>query len=472
MRLLQPLRRRDFALLFAGSTISLIGDGVYTVALAFQVYALDNSPGALSLVLLAYSAGLVVCALVAGVVVDRVDRRAVIVVADALQLVAILAMGLLSVAGALQVWHCALLAVLVGAGTAFVKPAATALLPHVVPKDEIVAATSLEQSAQQASYALLGPALGGVLVGTAGPGTALVIDAATFAASIGAVSLLRTSARPPAREEPGDVIREIREGIAYVRGRQWLWGTLLAACIAVMCIEGPVEIALPYAIKNDWGSGAGTYGALLAVAGFAGIGASLVFGARGLPRRPVTAMMLLWVIGMLSIAGFGLVDGLAAAIPFALLLGIGTAGDTIWFALLQTRVPGELLGRVSSPDWMLSFALLPVSYALAARSRRRWVLASCSPWRRSRAPRWPSVCSSRCPACGTAPRTDRGVACWRCAPPSRSACTCRSSTTPAWSRMGCSTRSRRSRGPRRARASARSPSWTTSTRSRRWETAR
>jgi hypothetical protein len=365
MRLLQPLRRHDFALLFAGSTISLIGDGVYTVALAFQVYALDNSPSALSLVLLAYSAGLVVCALVAGVVVDRVDRRAVIVVADALQLVAILAMGLLSVAGTLEVWHCALLAVFVGAGTAFVKPAATALLPHVVPKEEIVAATSLEQSAQQASYALLGPALGGVLVGAAGPGTALVIDAATFAASIGAVSLLRTSARPPAREEPGDVVREIREGIAYVRGRQWLWGTLLAACIAVMCIEGPVEIALPYVIKNDWGNGASTYGALLAVAGFAGIGASLVFGARGLPSRPVTAMMVLWVMGMLSIAGFGLVDGLAAALPFALLLGIGSAGDTIWFALLQTRVPGELLGRVSSLDWMLSFALLPVSYALA-----------------------------------------------------------------------------------------------------------
>ena len=294
MRLLQPLRRRDFALLFAGSTISLVGDGVYTVALAFQVYALDNSPGALSLVLLAYSAGLVVCALVAGVVVDRVDRRAVIVVADALQLVAILAMGLLSVAGTLEVWHCALLAVLVGAGTAFVKPAATALLPHVVPKEEIVAATSLEQSAQQASYALLGPALGGVLVGATGPGTALVIDAATFAFSIGAVSLLRTSARPPAREEPGDVIREIREGIAYVRRRQWLWGTLLAACIAVMCVEGPIEIALPYVIKNDWGNGAGAYGALLAVAGFAGIGASLFFGARGLPRKPVTAMMLLW----------------------------------------------------------------------------------------------------------------------------------------------------------------------------------
>jgi hypothetical protein len=305
-----------------------------------------------------------VCALAVCFVGGRVDRRAVIVVADALQLVAILAMGLLSVAGTLEVWHCALLAVLVGAGTAFVKPAATALLPHVVPKEEIVAATSLEQSAQQASYALLGPALGGVLVGIAGPGTALVADAATFAFSIGAVALLRTSARPPAREQPGDVVREIREGIAYVRHRQWLWGTLLAACIAVMCVEGPIEIALPYVIKNDWGNGAGAYGALLAVAGFGGIGASLLLGSRGLPHRPVTAMMVLWSMSMLSIAGFGLVEGLAAALPFALLLGIGSAGDTIWFALLQTRVPGELLGRVSSLDWMLSFALLPVSYAL------------------------------------------------------------------------------------------------------------
>ncbi len=365
MRLLQPLRRRDFALLFAGSTISLIGDGVYTVALAFQVYALDNSPGALSVVLLCYSAGLVACALAAGVVVDRVDRRAVIVVADALQLVAILAMGLLSIGGVLEVWHCALLAVLVGAGTGFVKPAATALLPQVVPQDEIVAATSLEQSAQQASYALLGPALGGVLVGATGPGTALVIDAGTFAFSIGAVACLRTSARPPARTEPSGVLREIREGFAYVRARQWLWGTLVGACIAIMCVQGPIDIALPFVVKNNWGDGAGAYGALLAVAGLAGIATSLVFGARGLPHRPVTAMMILWCVGILAIAGFGLVDGFAAAVPFALLLGVASAGDTLWFALLQTRVPGELLGRVSSLDWMVSFALLPVSYALA-----------------------------------------------------------------------------------------------------------
>src|SRR6185312_7123534 len=148
-----PLRRRDFALLFGGSAVSLVGDGIYTVALAFQVYELDNAPSALSLVMLCYSAGLVGCGLVAGVVVDRVDRRGVMIAADLLQLAAIGAMGALSLAGVLEVWHCAVLAVLVGAGTAFVKPAATALLPQIVPADEVVAATSLEQSATQAAYA-------------------------------------------------------------------------------------------------------------------------------------------------------------------------------------------------------------------------------------------------------------------------------------------------------------------------------
>ena len=211
MRLLQPLRRRDFALLFAGSTISLVGDGVYTVALAFQVYALDNSPSALSLVLLAYSAGLVVCALVAGVVVDRVDRRAVIVVADALQLVAILAMGLLSVAGTLEVWHCALLAVFVGAGTAFVKPAATALLPHVVPKEEIVAATSLEQSAQEASYALLGPRWAACSSAPPGPGPRWSsTPRPSRPRSARCRSCARPRARPPARSRATSSARSAR----------------------------------------------------------------------------------------------------------------------------------------------------------------------------------------------------------------------------------------------------------------------
>ena len=364
MRLLRPLRRRDFALLFAGSTVSLVGDGIYTVALAFQVYELDNAPGALSLVMLCYSAGLVGCGIGAGVVVDRADRRVVIMAADLLQLAAILAMGLLSVAGVLEVWHCAVLAAFVGAGTAFVKPASTALLPQIVPAEEVVAATSLEQSSIQAAYALIGPALGGALVAATGPGTALVVDAATFACSIAAVAGLRSSGRPPPRMEPTGVAQELREGLAYVRGRQWLWGTLVAACIAVMCTQGPVDIALPYVVKNDWGDGAGAYGALLAVAGVAGILASLVFGARGLPHRPVTTMVVIWITGVLAIAGFGLVGGFAAAVPFALVLGIGTVGDTLWFALLQTRIPGALLGRVSSLDWMLSFALLPVSYAL------------------------------------------------------------------------------------------------------------
>ena len=118
MALLRPLRRRDFALLFVGGSVSLVGDGIYTVALAFQVLALDNDPAALSLVLLCFAVGLVACALWSGVVIDRLDRRWVMIGADAVQLVAVGTLGALSLAGVLEVWHCALGSGVVGAGTA------------------------------------------------------------------------------------------------------------------------------------------------------------------------------------------------------------------------------------------------------------------------------------------------------------------------------------------------------------------
>jgi MFS family permease len=362
--LFRPLRRRDFALLFAGAGVSLVGDGIYTVALAFQVYALDNDPAALSIVLLCNAVGLVASAPWSGVVIDRLDRRMVIVVADAVQLAAVLALGLLSVAGALDVWQCAVASAVLGAGTAFVRPASTALLPAVVAPDEVVAATSLQQSAHHLSIALAGPALGGAIVGLFGPGTALLLDATTFAASMAAVALVHTRDRPVRGDGPSSVVGEMREGWAYVRAHTWVWGALLAACIAVLCFSGPVQVALPYVVKNDWGRDAGAYGLLLAVAGLGAVAASLVFGARGLRRRPVTLMLALWALEGPTMAACALAGDVGVALPFALAYGVGGAGDTVWFAMLQTRVPPRLLGRVSSLDWLLSMALLPVSFAL------------------------------------------------------------------------------------------------------------
>ncbi|MGH2839439.1 MAG: MFS transporter [Solirubrobacteraceae bacterium] len=363
MRLIAPLRRRDFARLFTAETVSLAGDGIYVVAIAFQVLALTNTPTALSLVLLAWSIGLIGCLPVAGVLIDRLDRRRVLIAAEAVQLVATAVLGILSLAGLVTVWQCAAVAFVVGAGTAFVKPAASALVPAVVPHEELVAASGLTQSADRGATMFVGPALGGLLVAAFGPGTALLVDAASFGVAMALVAAIRSPTRPPERpREP--FTREIREALSYVRGEPWLWGTLAAASIAVMAAMGPLNVLLPYVIKNDWGGGAESYGLLMAISGAAGLAISLVVGQRGLPRRPVTAMFIAWGASTAAITGYGLVGSFVAAIPFAIGLGLGFAGEVIWFSLVRLRVPDELLGRVSSLDWLASFGLLPLSFGL------------------------------------------------------------------------------------------------------------
>src|SRR3954453_7863563 len=112
LALLTPLRQRDFALLWLGMTVSLLGDGIYFVAIAWQVYDLTDSPTALSLVGLAWSLGMVACLLLGGAVADRIDRRRVMVIADAVRLVCVAAMGLLAVTGTVEVWHLAVLSLL------------------------------------------------------------------------------------------------------------------------------------------------------------------------------------------------------------------------------------------------------------------------------------------------------------------------------------------------------------------------
>jgi Transmembrane secretion effector len=363
MRLIAPLRRRDFARLFAAETVSLVGDGVYVVAIAFQVLALTNTPTALSLVLLAWSIGLIGCLPGAGVLVDRLDRRTVLIAAEGAQLVATVLLGALSLAGVVTLWQCAAAALVVGAGTAFVKPSASALVPALVPDEELVAASALQQSADRGATLFVGPGMGGLLVAVAGPGAALLTDAASFAIAMALVAAIRGPTRPPERRrEP--FRHEIVTALRYVRGEPWLWATLAAASIAVMAAMGPLNVLLPYVVKNEWDAGAAAYGLLMAMSGAAGLGMSLVVGHRGLPKRPVAAMFFAWGASTAAISGYGLVGSFVAAIPFAIGLGLGFAGEVIWFSLVRLRVPDELLGRVSSLDWMLSFGLLPLSFAL------------------------------------------------------------------------------------------------------------
>lgn len=362
--LLTPLKHRDFALLWLGMTVSMLGDGVYFVAIAWQVYDLGGSPVSLSLVGLAWSLGMVAFLLVGGSVADRVDRRTQMVVADSVRLLSVGAMGLLAVTGALEVWHLVALSLLFGIGEAFFSPAFSALIPQLVPPAHLVQANALQQVVRPAAFRLAGPALGGVLVAVFGAGTAFLVDAGTFLVAIACVLAIR--ARPGALDAAlGDVHGGIREGIAWARREPWFWATLGVAALGIMLTVGPIEVLLPYVVRTDLGAPASAFGIVLATGGVGGIAGGLLMSRLGLPPRQLRFMFLVWGIGVTVIAGYAVATAVWHLAALTFVYGAGmSAGMVVWSTLMQTRVPGAMLGRVSALDWAVSIGLSPVSFAL------------------------------------------------------------------------------------------------------------
>ncbi|MCD6728241.1 MAG: MFS transporter [Solirubrobacteraceae bacterium] len=366
MRILRPLRDRDFALLWAGLTISLLGDGIYLVAIAWQVYDLSNTPSALALVGLAWSIGLAAFLLGGGVVSDRFDRRRVMVFADLVRAVALLAIGVLSVSGRLELWHLIALVIVYAGGEAFFGPALGALVPDILRERQLVEANALEQFMRQTFRRLVGPALGGGVVAWVGPGDAFLIDAATFVASAIAIGLIRTRSRG-APASTGSLRREMAEGIAFVRSQRWIWVTVLVSSVALLLFYGPMEVLLPYLIRNELGGGAGVFGLVLAADGIGAIVASLWLSQRGMPRRYLTVTYIAWGLATLPVAGYALATASWQLMALSAIHGALIAlGLVIWGTLLQVRVPPEMRGRARSVDWFASIAFAPLSFALTA----------------------------------------------------------------------------------------------------------
>jgi Transmembrane secretion effector len=363
--MLAPLRERDFALMWAGMTLSFLGDGVYLVAIAWQVYSLSNTPTALSVVGLAWVLPQLPLFLAGGVVADRFERRRVLILADVVRVVAVGLIGALAVTGALQLWHVLVLVVLLGAGDALFAPAFSAIVPELVVDDLLVQANALDSFVRTTTSRLIGPALGGVVVAALGAGEAVLFDAATFAAS--AAALLAMRARPIVHTEDAawSSREQLREGFDYVRAQPWIWGTLVISGLGILTTFGPFQVLLPFLVKNHLGGTAGDLGLVFAAGGCGSLVGALAAGQLGLGRRPIVVMVLAWSAIGVELACLGLVSAVWQAAAVVLVgNALAAPGMIVWVALLQTHVPSGLLGRVSSLDWLVSSSLLPLSFAL------------------------------------------------------------------------------------------------------------
>jgi len=369
MKILAPLRLRAFRILWTGMTISLVGDGITLVAIAWQVYELSNLPTALGTTMMAMSIPQVLLLLFGGFASDRFDRRWMMLAADLVRAAALVALGALSITGVLEIWHMMVIAVVYGAGSAFFGPAFDALVPEIVPEHLLAQANSVDQFVRPLAARLAGPAIGGWIIATVGVGSAFLIDAATFGVSMVCLLCLgrvHASASSRADTAPLSPLREMREGIAFVFSHVWLWGTFVAATFAYLLFLGPSEVLLPYIVKNELGGSAGDLGLVFATGGLGAIAASIYMAQRGMPVRNMTFIYVAWSLSTLAVAGYGLArlpwQAMAACFVFN---AFETAGLIVWLTIKQSLVPAQLLGRVSSLDWLISIGLMPVSYALA-----------------------------------------------------------------------------------------------------------
>jgi MFS family permease len=357
---LHVLRRRNFRLLFVGQTVSVLGDRMVSVALAFAVLGIGGSPTEVGLVLAAQVLPSAATALVGGVVADRISRRTVMVGADLVRVGSQGATAALLIAGSAEVWTLALLAGVAGAASGFFGPASLGLLPEVVSPEELQPANALRSSGASAGE-IVGPLLAGLLVAAAGAGWAIAADAATFAVSAACLLGVRLELGPRGASS-SSFLADLREGWAVFSSRTWVW-TFVAYFAIANLFWGAWSSLGPVIADRDLG-GAAAWGTILAVMGVGALLGSLL-ATQARPSRPLLLVAAGEGLLVLPIAFLAATSVVALIALGALLSGIGLmVSMSVWESTLQRHIPAGALSRVSSFDWFASFAFYPLGLAI------------------------------------------------------------------------------------------------------------
>jgi len=362
-RLPPVLRQRNFRLFFTGQSLSIVGDAIVPVALAFAVLEHGGDPSDLGLVLGAGILPSVLLVLMGGVVADRVQRRRLMMVCDVARVVSQGLQGMLLLTGHTNLAAIIVLQLVWGSASAFFRPGSTGFIAEAVEPARLQQANGLVGLSENIAY-MIGPVISGILVATAGPGAALLVDAGTFAASAVALSLVRAPGRRQVPAGAGtSLLADLVAGWHEFRSRSWLWSMVLwAASFHLLAL--PAMLVLGPAVAQQHLGGSTAWAT---IATGSGVGA-VVGGIVALRYRP--RYLLRATFAPLGLYGLALV---ALAVPLstpviaaaAILGGIGAAMFNVYlFTAIQQQVPLHAVSRVAAYDWLGSIAMLPVGQAM------------------------------------------------------------------------------------------------------------
>ncbi len=373
---LRSLRHRAFLALWLGQTASRVGDALHRFALAWWVLETTGSGVAMGTVVLCQTLPMLPFLLIGGAYVDRFDRVRVMLVSDVSRLILTGIITLLLTTGQLEVWHLYIIGALFAVVDGFFQPAYSAIVPVIVPVDDLPSANALTTVSGRLAN-VIGASLGAVIVAVSGASAAFAVDTSTFV--ISALCLLPVLRRPvptqpsepPAEDKPKpSMFADMREGFAVVGSQTWLWLSIVTLAIIYAADYAAFTVALPYLILEVIDAEGAGLGAVQALAS-----AGAIFGALWIGRRSRMRRRGVWLFSSALIWG---ACWMVVAFPIGI-YGIGiliflqgtmlSVVGLVWTNILQENIPADKLGRVWSIDWFCSMLLLPVGAAVVG-----WVI--------------------------------------------------------------------------------------------------
>jgi MFS family permease len=344
----EVLRNRNFLALWLGQVISQIGDSFTFLALLITVNRLTGSTASMGLMMISLTLPQLIFSFLAGVLVDRIDRKKIMVFSDLLR--AVLVLAFLTVRSADQVYVFYIVGFLVSTVSVFFWPAKTAMIPRIVEGEaKLLSANALSQTIRVAAM-LIGPALAGFVIAWLGTSAAFLADSVTYLASAFAILAITTSGGTTDQEQIGTkmIWDRFAEGFGYMLRKRTVLAIIVTGMVALLGI-GAIEVLFVPFLQGEFGVGPEGLGFAQTAQGIGMLVGSVLIG--NLAARFRLTRTIAWSVGVLGIAV--VVCGLAS--HFALILlalfiaGLGLAPlNAALSTLMQITVPDEKLGRVGS----------------------------------------------------------------------------------------------------------------------------
>jgi MFS family permease len=362
----EPKGIRSFLIIWLGELISIVGSGLTAFALGVWIYQQTGQATPFALVAFLNAVPQVLLSPVAGALVDRWDRRKVMILADTGSALLTAGVAGLLFIGNLQIWQIYLLALLSAVFGAFQEPAYTASITMLVPKKELARASGLVQ-AGQSLQSLVSPALAGVLFVIVGLCGIILIDFMTFFFAVGALLLVRIPQPEAVPSQPGvaqaSLWRDAVFGFQYLRARAGLLGLLIFFALVNFLLNLSTVLSGPLILSF---STAASLGIAQTIAGAGMLAGSVLLSAWGGPRQRVRGIITFIMLAACGLLLMGLQPSiwLIAAGGFIMLFAIPLASGPSQ-ALFQSKVAPGVQGRVFAIRGMISRSMMPLAFLIA-----------------------------------------------------------------------------------------------------------